>query len=682
MEQGLLQLQGVRAVSVSLTPGRANIRYTKSVLGARDLVEHIEELGFDAVLASEESNQTQLQSLSRTKEVQSWRHAFRRSLVLALPVFVISMLAPMVGFLRPLVNLKIIRGLYLGDLICFVLTIPVQFGVGARFYKSAYKALKHRAPTMDVLVILGTSAAFSYSFFAILATMIAGEEDYHPTVFFDTSTMLITFVSFGRYLENMAKGKTSAALSKLLSLAPNKATIYADPPICSIEKVISTDLVQVNDFVKIIPGDKIPADGFVISGESSIDESMVTGEVVPVNKSVGDGVIGGTVNCLGTFDMRVSRAGKDAALSQIVKLVEDAQTSKAPIQAFADTVAGYFVPTVILLSLITFFVWMVIAHSTSHLPHIFHEQGANKFLVCLKLCISVVVVACPCALGLSTPTAVMVGSGVGAQNGILIKGAGPLEASHKVDRIVFDKTGTLTVGKLDVVGMRWTDSNPLGRSSVDIERVKRGGDWSEMQSEVLLMVAAAENKSEHPLGKAVGVFAKRTLGFIDLPSTVYVSSFESVAGSGISCEVTASFSSSKEAEKHKVSIGNLNFISKGQVDVPETLLAFKDREERLGRTTILVAVDSRLACIVSLADTIKPEARQAIDALQLMGICISVVTGDQETTAKAIAAEIGIEGKDVYAGVKPDGKRALIEKMQRDGHRVAMVCSYDVVHEM
>ena len=588
------------------------------------------------------------------------------------------MIGPMVACLRPIVNFRILRGLYLGDLVCLILTIPVQFGIGARLYKSAYKALKHKAPTMDVLVILGTSAAFSYSFFAILFAMIAGEDTYHPTVFFDTSTMLITFISFGRYLENLAKGKTSDALSKLLSLAPSKATIYADPPTCSIEKIVSTELVQVNDFVKVVPGDKIPADGFLVSGESSVDEGMVTGEVLPVNKRIGDAVIGGTVNGLGTFDMRVSRAGKDTALSQIVKLVEDAQTSKAPIQAFADTVAGYFVPAVISLSIITFVGWMIIAHTTSNLPHIFHEKGANNFMVCLKLCISVIVVACPCALGLSTPTAVMVGTGVGAQNGILIKGAGPLEASHKVDRIILDKTGTLTLGKLDVVGMRWTDSNPLGRASIDIERVKRGGDWSEMQSEVLLMIAAAESKSEHPLARAVGAFAKRTLGFIDLPSSVYVSGFESFTGSGIRCEVTASFSSAAPPETHRLAIGNLSYILKSSISVPDALSAFKEREERLGRTTILVAVDSRLACIVSLADTIKAEARQAIDALRFMGIHISVVTGDQEATAKAIAADAGIEGKDVYAGVKPDGKRDLVEKMQRDGHRVAMVsfCSY------
>lgn len=653
--------------------------YDKAVLGVRNLVEAVEDLGFDAVLSANESNLMQLQSLSRTKEIQGWRRAFWRALSFAIPVFVISMIAPMIGFLRPIVNFRLINGLYLGDSVACFLTIPVQFGVARRFYRSAWKALRHKAPTMDVLVVFGTSAAFAYSTFALIYAIILFDLSYHPSVFFDTCTMLITFVSFGRYLENMAKGKTSTALSKLLSLSPSKAVIYTDPPTCTAEKSIATELVQVNDFVKIVPGDRIPADGYVTKGESSIDESMVTGEVMPVVKQVGDPVIGGTVNGLGTFDMRVSRAGKDTALSQIVKLVEDAQTSKAPIQAFADTVAGYFVPAVIALSLVTFFGWMAVAHLSSNLPHIFHEEGSNKFMVCLKLCISVVVVACPCALGLSTPTAVMVGTGVGAQNGILIKGAGPLEASHKVDRVILDKTGTLTVGKLDVVGMRWTDqyagSGRDSRISIDIDRVKRGGDWSSVQSEVLLMMAAAESKSEHPLARAVGEFAKRTLGIIDLPSSLYVSAFESFTGSGIKCEVSRSGSINGQDSKtvQNIAIGNLSFIEQAGIKVPEHLLGFKEREESLGRTTILVAIDDVLSCIISLADTIKDEARQAIDALRAMGIPVLIVTGDQEATARSIASEVGIEAQDVFAGVKPDGKRALVEQLQRAGHRVAMV---------
>lgn len=674
VERGLAQLPGVSSVSVSLSPGRCQVTYDRGTQGIRDLVEAIEDLGFDAVPAADESNLTQLQSLARTKEVQSWRRAFWYSLSFALPVFLLSMVFPMISFFRPIVNFRLFPGLYLGDLVCFFLTLPVQFGVGKRFYRSAWKAIKHRAPTMDVLVIFGTSAAFSYSIFAILYSMGLGDPDYHPMVFFDTSTMLITFVSFGRFLENMAKGKTSEALSKLLSLAPSKTTIYTDAPTCTKEKVISTELVQIDDYVKIVPGDKVPADGFVVSGESSIDESMVTGEVLPITKRVGDIVMGGTVNGHGTFNMRVSRAGKDTALAQIVKLVQDAQTSKAPIQAFADTVAGYFVPTVISLSLLTFFGWMVIAHTSHKLPMVFHEQGSNTFMVCLKLCISVVVVACPCALGLSTPTAVMVGTGVGAQNGILIKGAGPLEASHKIDTILLDKTGTLTVGKLSVTGIRWTEGLAGHRPSMDAELLKRGDhEWSAMQSDVLLMMAAAESKSEHPLARAVGVHAKEALGLVDLPSSVYVSAFESVTGAGIRCEVSGDFATQSGVKRHTMAIGNLEFIRRSGFACPDNLLAFRDREEALGRTAIFVAADGQLSCSLSLADSVKAEARQAIDALRLMGVRVYVVTGDQEATAKAIAAEVGIEGTHVFAGVKPEAKREIVQNLQREGHRVAMV---------
>ena len=673
VEKGLVQLPGVSMVSVSLTPGRCQVTYDKAALGIRDLVEAIEDLGFDAVPAADESNLTQLQSLARTKEVQSWRRAFWSALTFAVPVFLISMIFPMVGFLRPAVNFRLFPGLYLGDLVCFFLTLPVQFGIGKRFYRSAWKALKHRAPTMDVLVIFGTSAAFAYSIFAILYSICLGDPDYHPMIFFDTSTMLITFVSFGRYLENMAKGKTSEALSKLLSLAPSKTTIYTDAPVCTKEKIISTELVQIEDYVKIVPGDKIPADGFIVSGESSVDEGMVTGEVIPVMKRAGDVVIGGTVNGHGTFNMRVSRAGKDTALAQIVKLVQDAQTSKAPIQAFADTVAGYFVPTVITLSLLTFFGWMVVAHISHKLPMIFREQGSNTFMVCLKLCISVVVVACPCALGLSTPTAVMVGTGVGAQNGILIKGAGPLEASHKIDTILLDKTGTLTLGRLSVTGVRWAESESGARTSFDTALMKRGSQaWSASQSDVLLMMAAAESRSEHPLARAVSAYAKEALGFVDLPSSIYVSAFESITGAGIRCEVSGQFSSAGSA-KRIVAIGNLEFIRKSGIACPNDLLAFRDREEALGRTTIFVAAGDRLACSLSLADSLKPEARQAVDALRLMGVQVFMLTGDQEATAKAIAAEVGIEGTDVYAGVKPDAKREIVQSLQRKGHHVAMV---------
>lgn len=640
----------------------------------RDIVELVEDTGFDATLGSDENSAMQLKSLARTKEIQEWKSNFKRAFSFGVPVFFLSMIFPMIPFLRPIINVAFCQGIHLGDTICFFLTLPVQFGVGLRFYRSAWKALKHKSATMDVLVVLGTTAAFLYSVLVMVTAPFASDPSWHPKVFFDTCTMLITFVSLGRYLENVAKGQTSTALSGLMSLAPSQAVIYTDAPDCTKEKKVPTELIQVSDIVKIVPGDKIPADGIVIRGESSVDESMVTGEVVPVVKELKSTVIGGTVNGRGTFDMQVTRAGKDTALAQIVNLVEEAQTSKAPIQAFADTVAGYFVPAVISLGLVTFVVWMSVSHLTTHLPHVFEEKGATKFMICLRLCISVVVVACPCALGLSTPTAVMVGTGVGAQNGILIKGAGPLEASHKIDRIVLDKTGTLTVGKLDVVGVKWVDRT--GYETIAKEELGSDIGW---QEDAILLFAAAETKSEHPLAKAVAHWGLRSLGLSQVPAEIEVTSFESVTGQGVRCEISGHFpslspSSGTGRSTHRIEIGNSLFLSQQSgITLPPSYNDFREREETLGRTCILVAVGGQLACVVSLADTIKSEARQAIDALRWMGIAVLLATGDQERTARAIAAEVGIADEDVHAGMSPNGKKALVEKLQKQGHRVAMV---------
>ena len=679
IESALRATPGIISAVVSLATERASITYDPTVLaGVRDIVELIEDTGFDATLAADENSAMQLKSLARTKEITEWRSAFIRAFSFGLPVFLLSMVMPMSPFLRPLVNFRLIRGIYLGDLACFFLTLPVQFGVGLPFYRSAWRAIKHKSATMDVLVVLGTSAAFTYSVASMLLAPFASDPAYHPKVFYDTCTMLLTFISLGRYLENIAKGQTSTALSRLMSLAPSQAIIYTDAPACTKEKKVATELIQVGDVVKIVPGDKVPADGIVIRGESAVDESMVTGEVVPVAKSVDSTVIGGTVNGRGTFDMRVTRAGKDTALAQIVNLVEDAQTSKAPIQAFADTVAGYFVPVVISLGLSTFITWMIISHSSNSLPHVFHEEGATKFMVCLRLCISVIVVACPCALGLSTPTAVMVGTGVGAQHGILIKGAGPLEASHKIDRIVLDKTGTITLGKLDVVGVKWVDHAESRRTSLEVDAATLGSPTG-WQDDTILLFAVAETKSEHPLAKAVARWGLRSLGLNEVPSSCQVESFESVTGQGVRCDVTGHFpalspNAGTGFSTHRIEIGSEVYLSSTcGVSLPASLEAFREREEALGRTCIVVAVDGSLACVVSLADQIKGEARQAIDALRAMGIEVLLATGDQERAARAIADEVGIAHADVQAGMSPNGKKALVEKLQKQGHRVAMV---------
>ncbi|OBZ66709.1 Copper-transporting ATPase 2 [Grifola frondosa] len=324
VETELSAMPGVTSVAVSLTTETCKVEFDRTLTGPREMVERIEEMGFDAMLSDQE-DATQLRSLTRTKEIQEWRSKFWWSLGFAVPVFFISMVAMRIPGLAQVVDHRMCRGVYVGDLLVLLLATPAQFWVGAKFYRNAYKSLRHGSATMDVLIMLGTSAAYFYSLFAMIFATLNPDPEYHPVVFFDTSTMLIMFVSLGRYLENRAKGRTSAALTDLMALTPSMATIYTDAPACTQEKRIPTELVQVGDTVKLVPGDKIPADGTVLKGSSSVDESAVTGEPVPSLKQPGDSVIGGTVNGLGTFDMVVTRAGKDTALAQIVKLVEDAQ---------------------------------------------------------------------------------------------------------------------------------------------------------------------------------------------------------------------------------------------------------------------------------------------------------------------------------------------------------------------
>ena len=440
LEEKLLSLPGIKSATLSLAADRLTVTHRPGVIGLRGIVDAVEAEGLNALVADNQDNTAQLESLAKTREISEWRRAFQTCLVFAIPVFVISMIIP--HFL-PVVHhaqFKWLPGIHLGDVICMVLTIPVQFGVGKRFYISAYKSVKHGSPTMDVLVILGTSCAFFFSVFAMLVSMCTSPHSPPATVF-DTSTMLITFITFGRYLENRAKGQTSKALSRLMSLTPSMAAIYADPIAAEKaaenwaktkvaatvahddtagatgsgsafeERNIPTELLQVGDIVVIRPGDKIPADGTLLRGDTYVNESMVTGEAMPVQKRIGDNMIGGTVNGSGRVDFRVTRAGRDTQLSQIVKLVQDAQTARAPIQRVADTLAGYFVPAIIVLGLITFLGWMILSHILPNPPKIFlADDSGGKIMVCMKLCISVIVFACPCALGLATPTAVMVGT--------------------------------------------------------------------------------------------------------------------------------------------------------------------------------------------------------------------------------------------------------------------------------
>jgi Cu+-exporting ATPase len=683
----LMKHPGISSATVNFGTSRATIHRDPQIIGLRATVEAIEVAGYNALVADLDDNNAQLESLAKTKEIQEWRHAVIFSAWFAVPVFLTSMFIPM--FL-PFLNYGAIRiapGLYLGDIVCLVLTCPVQFGIGKRFYVSAYKSLSHGSPTMDVLVVLGTSAAFFFSIASMLVSLFSVQHT-KPTTLFDTSTMLITFISLGRFLENRAKGQTSKALSRLMSLAPSMATIYADPIAAakaaegwdldektnrnsvdgnaSEERVIATELIEVGDVVILRPGDKIPADGTVIRGESYLDESMVTGEAMPILKKKGALLMAGTVNGAGRLEFVVTRAGRDTQLSQIVRLVQEAQTSRAPIQRLADTVAGYFVPIIITLGLATFVSWMVLSHVLPYPPKVFMDHASGgKLMVCVKLCIAVIVFACPCALGLATPTAVMVGTGVGAEQGILVKGGAALETATKVNHVVFDKTGTLTVGKMSV-------------SQADIL-----GEWASPQKKNLwwTLIGLAEMGSEHPIAKAIVNSAKEHLrlgpdGVLDGA----VGDFEAIIGKGITANVEAA--GFTERTRYKVLIGNAAFLTTEGVDVPdfieEPLTPAANANPRgqarsAGITTIHTAIGKTYTGTLSLSDTIKPSARAAILALRRLGITSSIVTGDTSASALVVAAAVGIDAEDVHASATPADKKAIVADLQSRGQVIGMV---------
>lgn len=691
LEDVLRQKNGVASASIDFSTSRANIVHNPTTIGVRSIVETIEEAGYNALVSDSEDNNAQLESLAKTKEIQEWKRAFWFSFSFAVPVFFISMIFPM--YLKPLDigSVRIAPGLYLGDLVSMALTIPVQFGIGKRFYVTSYKSLKHRAPTMDVLVMLGTSAAFFFSVFTMLVA-IFGHHHIRPSTVFDTSTMLITFITLGRWLENRAKGQTSKALSRLMSLAPSMATIYDDPIAAEKaaeewsastakngsaeesqsraagQKTIPTELIQVGDVVLLRPGDKVSADGTVIRGVSYVDESMITGEARPINKKKGSVVIAGTVNGAGSLDFKVTRAGSDTQLSQIVKLVQDAQTSRAPIQRMADVVAGRFVPAIIILGLTTFVGWMILSHILPHPPAIFlSESNGGITMVCLKLCISVIVFACPCALGLSTPTAVMVGTGVGAENGILVKGGAALEAATKINRVVFDKTGTLTEGKMSVAESK-------------LEPTWSSNDWR--RKLWWQVVGLAETNSEHPVARAIVAAAKHETSVVgDNPLDGSIGSFEVFVGKGISATVEPT--SGIERTRYRVLIGNAIFLRSNGVTVPETVepsaeasdevASVSTKIESAGLTQIHVAIDGNYTGTISLRDALKDTAVAAIAALHRMGLSTSLVTGDTYPAALAVARAVGIPTTSIRAGVSPTEKREIITSFQASGDRVAMV---------
>jgi Cu+-exporting ATPase len=500
-----------------------------------------------------------------------------------------------------------------------ILTAPVQFWCGKTFYVNAWKALKRHTATMDTLIALGTLAAYFYSLFVTIDPGFLTAQGIMPGVYYEVSAIVVTLILLGKLFENRAKGQTSEAIRKLIGLQAKTARVIRNGQ----EIDIPISEVVLGDVILVRPGEKIPVDGEIIDGSSTLDEAMVTGESLPVKKQVGDEVIGATLNKTGSFQFRATRIGKDTFLAQIVKMVQQAQGSKAPIQRMADQVTGWFVPAVIAIAIATFILW--------------YNLMGNVTLALITT-VGVLIIACPCALGLATPTSIMVGTGKGAENGILIKGAESLELAHKLQTIVLDKTGTLTQGKPTVTDFVTTNGTANGN-----------------EIKLIRLAASVERNSEHPLAEAVVQYAKT-----QEVQLTEVRAFEAIAGSGVQGTVS----------DRLVQIGTQRWMQELGIDT-SALEQQWERLEYLGRTVIWLAIDSKIEGIMGIADALKPSSANAVGALQRLGLEVVMLTGDNRRTAEVIAREVGI--KRVFAEVRPDQKAAKVTEIQREGKVVAMV---------
>lgn len=607
IEKGLNRMSGVIQANVNLALETASVEYFPGTVSMNDIQDKVNQLGYRALPKEAESRDTDY----RKKEINRQKWKFIIAAILSFPL-----LWSMVG------HFSFTSGLYVPDLFMnpwmqLILATPVQFIIGGQFYRGAYKSLRNGSANMDVLIALGTSAAYFYSLYLSVDWFVAGADAQHPpAMYYETSAILITLVILGKVLEALAKGKTSEAIKSLMGLAAKEAQVIRDGQ----ELTIPVEEVLVGDIVLVRPGDKIPVDGVVIEGASSVDESMLTGESLPVEKKAGDTVFGATINQNGMLRIRASRVGQETALAQIIKVVEEAQGSKAPIQRIADRISGIFVPVVVGLALLTFGAWILIF-------------DAGNVAEALENSIAVLVIACPCALGLATPTSIMAGSGRAAEYGILFKGGEHLEQTHTIDTVVLDKTGTITKGKPELTDVL---------ANVEEEHFLR-------------LVGAAESSSEHPLAKAIvnGIMERG----IDIPEAA---AFEAIPGYGIEAEV----------EGHRLIIGTRRLMERHGVDIDH----INDTMEKLeaeGKTAMLVAIDDQYAGIVAVADTIKETSRQAIEKLKEMGIQVIMMTGDNVRTAQAIAAQVGIA--HLLAEVLPQDKADEVKKLQQQGKIVAMV---------
>lgn len=598
IEKVLNRTHGVQQATVNLTTELGTVTFNPEILTPNDLINRIKNIGYDAQLKASAENKTS----QKTKELRTKLIKLIISAILSVPLLM-TMLVHL--FALPLPHL------FMNPYFQFVLATIVQFGIGWQFYTGAYKSLRSGSANMDVLVALGTSAAYGYSIYESVKWII--NSNITPHLYFETSAILITLILFGKYLEARAKSHTTQALGKLLNLQSKEARVIRNNNV----QMIPLIEVIVGDIIEVKPGEKIPVDGTVIKGQTTVDESMLTGESLPIEKQANSQVIGATLNKNGAITMKATKVGKDTALASIVESVEAAQGSKAPIQRLADVISSYFVPIVVGLAFITFLIWIIFVNS-------------GQFEPALIATISVLVIACPCALGLATPTSIMVGTGKAAQSGILFKGGEHIEQAHKVDTIVFDKTGTLTNGKPEV-----TDFT---------------GDLSTLQ-----LVASAEYYSEHPLAEAIVYYAKNKE-----ITLMEATNFNTISGQGIQATI----------DNKEILIGNSKLMHHYDVMLNQEhqdLSIF----ESTGKTAMYIAISRELAGTIAVADTVKSNAQQAIEQLHDLNIETIMLTGDNELTAKAIAQQVGID--QVIAGVLPEQKANEIKQLQSQHRTIAMV---------
>jgi len=599
VERALKKVDGVLSVNVNLATEKATVEYVPSLAGLNALKEAVEDAGYGVIELEGEMRAEDVEAQARQEEIRRQRRLLIVGLVFTIPTFLLSMGTDL-GFLPDFALRKYIL---------LALATPVQFYVGWQFYRGTWKSLKQRTAGMDTLIAMGSSAAYFYS---LAATFLTGGH-----VYYETAAMIITLIVLGKYLEAKAKGRTSESIKRLMGLRARTARVIRNGE----EVDLPVEEVQVGDVVIVRPGEKIPVDGVVVEGRSAIDESMITGESLPVGKEIGDEVIGATINKMGSFRFQASKVGKDTVLAQIIRLVEEAQGSKAPVQRLADKVAGIFVPAVISVAFLTFAGWFFLG-----------GVGLERALINM---VAVLVIACPCALGLATPTAVMVGTGRGAERGILIKSGESLERAGTLDTVVLDKTGTITRGEPEVTDV-------LAASALD-------------EDEVLRLAASAERGSEHPLGEAiVGAAQLRGLALEE------VKEFEALAGKGIQASLNG----------QRILLGNRGLMSGYGIDLSHVEDAV-DRLQREGKSTVLLALDNRVEGILAVADTVKEGSKEAVARLQEMGLEVVMISGDNERTAQAIADQVGIDR--VLAEVLPEHKAQEVKKLQDQGHVVAMV---------